>query len=371
MRQAALILALVSLLVAPAAVSGVAGAQPSTPDPAGTTVTIQLQADGDARWNVSVRYALDGANETAAFESLLADYRSGADVGPKADVFETVAAQQSERVGREMAVQQVERGGRLDATNGNATGVLTLTFTWTNFAVVENDSIRVADAFEGGWFGSLEAGEELLVYPPEGYSPDTATPQTGLVNGALQWEGPQSFDDGPAMTFIEGASGAGVPWMLVAGAAVVALVVGAAGVYVWKDGDSLRETVPSVGHDEGDSVGETVERDREAQPTAEHDATAESEADADAATAPPSDESGDAAVGDEESEELLSDEERVERLLEEHGGRMKQAKIVEETRWSNAKVSQLLSSMADEGRVEKLRIGRENLISLPEENGES
>jgi uncharacterized membrane protein len=46
---------------------------------------------------------------------------------------------------------------------------------------------------------------------------------------------------------------------------------------------------------------------------------------------------------------------------------MKQSRIVEETRWSTAKVSQLLSSMADEGRVEKLRIGRENLISLPEE----
>jgi uncharacterized membrane protein len=46
---------------------------------------------------------------------------------------------------------------------------------------------------------------------------------------------------------------------------------------------------------------------------------------------------------------------------------MKQANIVKETGWSDAKVSQLLSSMADEGRVEKLRLGRENLISLPDE----
>ncbi|PSQ11360.1 hypothetical protein BRC99_06510 [Halobacteriales archaeon QS_7_69_60] len=34
---------------------------------------------------------------------------------------------------------------------------------------------------------------------------------------------------------------------------------------------------------------------------------------------------------------------------------------------SNAKVSQLLSSMEDDDRVDKLRIGRENLISLPTE----
>ncbi|MFC6990132.1 helix-turn-helix transcriptional regulator [Haloplanus sp. GCM10025708] len=64
---------------------------------------------------------------------------------------------------------------------------------------------------------------------------------------------------------------------------------------------------------------------------------------------------------------LLSDEERVEHLLERNGGRMKQAQIVRETGWSDAKVSQLLSSMAEEDRVEKLRLGRENLISLPDE----
>ncbi|MFT4890965.1 MAG: putative membrane protein, partial [Halobacteriales archaeon] len=66
--------------------------------------------------------------------------------------------------------------------------------------------------------------------------------------------------------------------------------------------------------------------------------------------------------------ELLSDEERVERLLERNGGRMKQGDIVKETGWSNAKVSQLLSSMAEEERINKLRIGRENLITLPDED---
>jgi uncharacterized membrane protein len=83
--------------------------------------------------------------------------------------------------------------------------------------------------------------------------------------------------------------------------------------------------------------------------------------------------SGAAATADTGGEDdvdptLLSDEERVERLLEENGGRMKQARIVSETGWSNAKVSQLLSAMDDEGRVNKLRIGREYLISLPDED---
>jgi len=45
---------------------------------------------------------------------------------------------------------------------------------------------------------------------------------------------------------------------------------------------------------------------------------------------------------------------------------MRQAKIVSETGWSDAKVSQLLSAMADDEQIKKLRIGRENLISLPD-----
>lgn len=65
-------------------------------------------------------------------------------------------------------------------------------------------------------------------------------------------------------------------------------------------------------------------------------------------------------------EELLSDEERILRLVSANGGRMKQATIVTETGWSNAKVSQLLSSMEDDDQIDKLRIGRENLISLPD-----
>ncbi|MEE6209722.1 hypothetical protein U3A55_06100 [Salarchaeum sp. III] len=371
MRQAALILALVALLVAPAALSGAAGAQSATPEPSGTTVAIHLQADGDARWNVSVRYNLSGANETTAFESLLADYRNGAAVGPTADVFESVAAQQSERVDREMTIQQIARSGQVNSADENATGVLTLTFTWTNFGVVENESLRVADVFDGGWFGHLEAGEELLVYPPDGYSPDTAVPETGLVNGALQWSGPQSFENGPSMTFTEGAPASGVPWLLVGGAAVVALVVGAAVVYVWKD-RSIRNTLLSDRNSANETSGAKTAETAPATGDASESAAAGSESET---TAEPTNgdgsADGQAPGGEQAAEELLSDEERVERLLEEHGGRMKQAKIVEETRWSNAKVSQLLSSMADEGRVEKLRIGRENLISLPGENGES
>ena len=59
-----------------------------------------------------------------------------------------------------------------------------------------------------------------------------------------------------------------------------------------------------------------------------------------------------------------SDEQRVLELLRENNGRMKQARIVERTDWSKSKVSLLLSEMESNDQISKLRVGRENLISL-------
>lgn len=62
---------------------------------------------------------------------------------------------------------------------------------------------------------------------------------------------------------------------------------------------------------------------------------------------------------------VLTDEERVVGLLESNGGRIRQTRIVERTDWSKSKVSMLLSEMEDDGTIHKLRVGRENVISLP------
>jgi hypothetical protein len=72
--------------------------------------------------------------------------------------------------------------------------------------------------------------------------------------------------------------------------------------------------------------------------------------------------SGAAAVADEP----VTDEGRVVRLLTDSGGRMRQHEIVEATDWSKSKVSRLLSRMDEEGQIRKIRLGRENLVTLPE-----
>lgn len=71
----------------------------------------------------------------------------------------------------------------------------------------------------------------------------------------------------------------------------------------------------------------------------------------------------------EAADPILTDDERIVRLLISNGGRMKQSRIVDETGWSKAKVSRLLSSMEDEKRIAKRTLGRENVILLDTTDG--
>ncbi|MFW6265625.1 MAG: helix-turn-helix transcriptional regulator, partial [Halanaeroarchaeum sp.] len=201
--------------------------------------------------------------------------------------------------------------------------------------------------------------QTLRIEPPPGYKVHTVEPLQAITNGTLQWDGPQTFGPGqPVVTFEPIPPGplpvslpVATSMAILAGVVIGGLVLlgwrrGWVGS-VWSDvgGTETGDTAPDPETEAGNGAGAATETTRATPPPAEE---------------PTADERGDL--------ELLSDEERVERLLEENGGRMKQARIVEETRWSNAKVSQLLSAMAEEGRVEKLRLGRENLISLPDDD---
>lgn len=61
-------------------------------------------------------------------------------------------------------------------------------------------------------------------------------------------------------------------------------------------------------------------------------------------------------------EQLLTNTEYVREILIGNGGRVKQQQIVEETDWSKAKVSRVLSELEEDGTIERVRIGRENIV---------
>jgi hypothetical protein len=374
-----------------------AAATPAAADPAEegygapTTWYVAVGADGDARFAITMRFALSTANETRGFRRLANEFENGTTTVLPIETFERAANRSAASTGRAMEITDVDRSSRIE----NDTGALVLSFTWTSFARTPEDRIVFGDVFRtpsGTWLPGLTEDQELIIAVPPRYDPTSLS--WPLRNGSVYVRGPAAFDPGqPAATFE--LSGPVTPTVTTAdtptptrtatptptltptdgttptegngtvtpqespmgpilgGVAVLALIAALAYLTRGRDG-----TVPGVGTAEGGDGGDG------AAPGARTDGP-----DADPGAEPAEESPEEASAGEEEP--LLSDEERVLELLDENEGRMKQAAIVRETDWSNAKVSQLLSEMADDGEIEKLRIGRENLITLPEETPES
>jgi len=64
--------------------------------------------------------------------------------------------------------------------------------------------------------------------------------------------------------------------------------------------------------------------------------------------------------------DLLSPEEYIRQLLEANGGYMKQSDVVDQVEWSKATVSRRLSSMEEDGLIERTRMGRGKIVTLPD-----
>jgi hypothetical protein len=388
MRLRAVLCALLAVVAVTAVGPAVAGSQPGTgadgtANSAGTTTTIAIEPrpDGDARVRIVRSFVLNDTNDTAAFRSLARAFEAG-EAGVSIATFERAAAAATNATGRPMNVTNASRNATIVEENasGNATGRLVVGFTWTNFARKSGDRLLIGDAFNttrGTWLPRLTDGQTLLIETPRGYVIDTSP--IGYTNRTLRWNGPASFEPGEPRVVYErsgpptqspsdngtetGADDGGNDGSgddpgplasvspLVFGAVVLGVGAVIVGMYTW----SRRED------DDG-------RPDDGSPPRAPGAADADPEATPATAGAEPAD--PEATASEPSDAELLSDEERVERLLERNDGRMKQASIVDETGWSNAKVSQLLSTMDEAGRIEKLRIGRENLISLPDGDGD-
>lgn len=340
---------LLSLLVVVAGISlvpvadGQLTAQPETDN---TVTRIHLEPDGSGIWVVQIRTRLatdQGVREYEAFRSAVASNRS-----ILLDPFRTrmtgVVRQAANVTGREMeasnfsietSIQEVPRRW----------GVVTYRFTWTGFARVEGDRLVVGDVFDAGLF--LAEDDVLEVVAPEGYRVTAVSPAPASRDeGTVGWVGREDFADGrPTVTIApeaggtttagtgvaDGADGPGglgpLPIAPLSVVGVIMLIGGLAYLFVRARRGSATMIDP-LGTSDTDSQ---PRRDDKSEPP---------------------------------SADIITDEERVEEILRAHGSRMRQAEIAEALDWSTSKASRVLSGMAESNRVEKLQLGRENVIDL-------
>ena len=319
-----------------------------------TQFVITVYENGSARWTHRYKQPLRNRTEVERFRAyanrftteetpLYADFRAQAAALTEAGTNAT---------GRSMTARGFSRRARV-SPQPTSTGVVETSFLWTNFSATTGGEIAVGDVFEGGIH--LQSGTSMEVRAGPGLSiawdsvepaPDASTNNSTGGNDSVTWFGERQFATGqPRVVFVEQSSGIGgssalgdsMVWL--AAALAVAVVLGAV-VVRRSDGSQSSESEAAT----------TEERTAETAPAE----TAET------ADEPPAT----AAEPEVSAAELRSDEEIVRSLLGENDGRMRQSEIVDETGWSKSKVSMLLSEMAETGELSKLRVGRENIVSL-------
>ena len=328
-----------------------------------TLFQIQVFENGDARWTVEYRQRITNETEIGQFNQFAERFNT-----EQTETFTNFQARASrltadgaEITGRDMNATGFEREARYSEISQD--GIVKMSFRWTDFAEQRNGAVVVSDVFDGGFVIledqrlRIERGENVE-FDSVSPTPDAvASDDTAEPGDWVEWNGYREFGAGeidiqlspPDVSTGDGTTGGtdstdgtgndgaqgstgGSSMLPVMIALLILLGAGGTALYYAR----TRST-----------DGDTVTTESPAEPAA------------------------DAGGAEVEAEQLLSDEDRVLKLLEENGGRMRQVSIVEETEWSKSKVSMLLSDMEDDGDISKLRVGRENIVSLSGEEPEA
>lgn len=313
-------------------------------DPDDVLLSMTVEEGGDAVWTIEYRMRLETDEDEQAFEDLRRDVADDPDpyVDRFAERMDRTAESASAATGRPMAITEMTVSAAKRELPREY-GVVTYEFRWSNFAATADDRLLVGDAIDGLF---LDEDSALVISWQEDYRLLDVTPTPSETRDrAVVYEGPITFTSGEPRIDLgppdvvapddpdDPARAVPLP---VAGAIVVVLVVAVAGglVLYWR----RRTTAPTTPAEAG--TPET------------HSAPTDGPAD------------------DPPDDDLLSNEEQVVRLIEREGGRMKQQAVAERLGWTDAKTSQVTKKLREAGDLEGFRLGRENVLSLPEEDGD-
>jgi len=355
------------------------------PDPPGvatqqfdyTEFRVRVTENGSARWTFHYERRLTNESERREFRAFASEFEENetelyAQFRERA---RTLAATGQNTTDREMEAIAFSRRAAVDEelAADTSTGVVEMGFTWTGFAEADGDRVVVGDVFEGGLY--VGPDQALVLAAGEGLAFAAVDPTDGersagslADSDTVTWQGERRFTDNRPRAVLEPRS-ASATATTTAGSPGDASSAAADRTPDPGEESSADRLLPMVGVVvllvAGVVTAAALRRRNVLFDSGNADAAdadgAEVAGAAGGAADGVSEEAAEPAVGEAE---LLSDEDRVVTLLEANGGRMKQVNIVEETEWSKSKVSMLLSEMDEAGTISKLRVGRENIISL-------
>jgi len=292
----------------------------SPPDSA-TTYTISLQPDGSALWSVEYRTPLATSDDLAGFQN----YSAGLNMlylPELEDLMQHSSSEAAAATSRPMSVNNFSGSAVVQTSPTGQFGVVTYTFTWTNFSMPEG-SLVTGDSFAGGLY--LDKDSALIIRYPSGYSVTSADPAPDQQSSnSLTWYGQREFGAGEPQVVLAGPS---LPLLPLVAFVAAVILVAVAGFVVYR---RRRSSPPET----------------EAEP----------------------DEPGEAAPV-MSGTDLASLEDRILGLLRNHGGERFQSEIVRDLGLPKSTVSSMLNDLHLQGKILKIKKGRENLIRLAGSGG--
>ncbi|MBU4075820.1 MAG: hypothetical protein KKD46_08260 [Euryarchaeota archaeon] len=279
--------------------------------------------------------------------------------------------------GRPMKVRNFNITYDLVEAIPNAYGVIRISYEWVNFSRINDSDIIIGDAFPEGMAPSPD--NVLVMNIPAGYDVVNASPGFDRRDGnRLIWDGTmyRSFSKGEPSLVISNKIMSQDSFVM---EIVILVILVGAGVFIfWKREfcEAYFKTIviriedivqAQLKHDVSVGNNEPGIENQELQPASQ--AAERSEPGTIAPvhgveTIPETRMPHTLTSLPAYNEEILGDEEMIERYLLKFGGQAYQTDIVKESELSKSKISIVLAKMKDEGRIIKIRKGKENIIRL-------
>ncbi len=270
---------------------------------------IMLNSDGSASWTITQVSDLNGTVDTFA------------DFQQKVTILVSAAANQTQRP-MQADSDSFQTSTNITSSDSKTTEYM---FTWLNFSETENQRLIVGDVFTvPEFFNQLYGDGALQINYPANYTLQSVSPtpdEKDASTQTLQWLGTQFFvASHPSIILVaqdQTPASSGQQYFLFG--SIAAAFVAAVAVASWF----------------------LLSKRRHKQTVKEVPAAAETL--------------------------LETEEEKILKVLRSNGGSAYQSAITEQSRFSKAKTSQLLSALEAKGVVRRYKKGRDKIVTLNEQ----
>ncbi len=294
-------------------------------------ITIGLNESGNANWTMEKQIPLSPADLKQWEVAINSGQNLSYKVSEFNDTITNFISSAQNFTNRSMRIEQVNISYNTTETVSGGYGIVSYSFVWINFSSTDSDKIFVGDAFPDGL--ALSPDSALVVEMPDGYNVTNATPDFYKQEGKmLIWDMTvyHAFGKGEPSIVLQRISSTPAAASSTSGispfiAIPLVILIAAGAVIFWK-----RRQFRNI---EGVQA-EVTETEPEPQ------------------------------IPSPYPEEDLGEEDLIEQFLIKSGGQAYQSDIVKERGLSKSKISIILAKMKEDGKIIKVKKGKENLIRL-------